>query len=899
MKKGKKYLLVFVACFALTISLYGQGSSFKQFYAETTNPRPYTYGNISKSIGFGDFNEDGFEDVVAIGYFSFQQVEMGVRFGTCSGMLKDTLVIILDLSLAQIPAITVADITGDNHFDLVVCAGDKVAVYAGDGLGNFALPVYTAIPFYNLALYYKMMATGDLNHDGFDDMIATSLNSFAIGTSMSTYVAYGNANGTFTLSTVDYSILDAYVFYGPKSIADINQDGWDDVITSYGMVQYNQNGIIDSVPVAGLTIPPPYPIPLVYDQMVVQSDTDSALEIYFISDSALFFGEINPSNLSNSTKIQMTNLINSFCVGDFDSDGYKDDVVVELNNNTQRFYRGNGTSLVYEPNAKLSSLLGQVLACDINGDGMDDIYNSNNHNVNVCLGQFRFVNDNFIPLNGIPKYICHADIDQDGYDDIVSVSNSTSGALSIAYGNYCGLSEVKDYAGAVQFKEVKSGKFNADSLPDLMVSSNLYDSVYVYLNLGNRNFAPAVGYYIAHHLVQLSIADFNEDGIDDAFMLSTSPVVYNMIYGDVSGNGTFSNATITQSAATIGVYGADPEVADFNNDGHKDVSISHDNALGQRVTILFGDGAGNFPVKTPYSFGPSSVYCAPIHLNADSIVDMITSSGIGTQAIYFMCNNSNASSWSYNCISPLTFSSYSLTVADFNNDSIDDFVCNGSSFSVAKAYPCVLKPDYTTQELYLMLDEGSNKSVLADLSGSGFKDIAFYNSNSLVLYKNAMPGNPSIMLMNDTLFSSPQPSTSSPSIIEWYKDHVKIPNATQMYLPVTATGLYQLAYTYPDFSVVTSKYNVTTISSVGLEENGIETIRVFPNPAFNEITVSLSDGSLRYYMIMDALGKVKFSRVVNEKESTIISLKGMDAGLYFISFTDHHGNKITKKIVKL
>ena len=67
MKKGKKYLLVFVACFALTISLYGQGSSFKQFYAETTNPRPYTYGNISKSIGFGDFNEDGFEDVVAIG----------------------------------------------------------------------------------------------------------------------------------------------------------------------------------------------------------------------------------------------------------------------------------------------------------------------------------------------------------------------------------------------------------------------------------------------------------------------------------------------------------------------------------------------------------------------------------------------------------------------------------------------------------------------------------------------------------------------------------------------------------------------------------------------------------------------------------------------------------------
>ncbi len=898
MKKGTKYILSFVTCIVLSISVCGQGSSFKQFYAETTNPRPYSYGNISKSIGSGDFNEDGFQDVVAIGYYSFQQVEMGVRFGTCSGMLRDTLVTILDISLAEIPTISVADVTGDNHLDLVVCAGAKVAVYAGDGSGNFASPVYTTIPFYNQALYYKMMATGDFNHDGFDDMIVTSLNAFVIVASMSTYVAYGNANGDFTLSAVDYSMLDPYVFYGPKSIADINQDGWDDVITSYGIIQYNQNGIIDSVAVPGLNIPPPYPIPLIYDQKVLQSDADSVLEIYFISDSALFFGEINPANLSNSTKIQMANQINSFCVGDFDSDGFKDDVVVELNNNTQRFYRGNGTSLVYEPNAKLSLIQGQILACDINGDGMDDLYNSDDHNVNVCLGQFRFVNDNFIPLNGIPKYICHADIDQDGSDDIVSVSNSAFQALSIAYGSYCGLSEMKDYAGAVQFKEVKSGKFNADSLPDLMVSSNLYDSVYVYLNIGNRNFAPAVGYYAGHNLVQLSIADFNEDGIDDAFMLSTSPVVYNMIYGDVSGNGNFSSATITQSAATISVYGADPEVADFNNDGHKDVSISHDNALGQRVTILFGDGTGTFPVKTPYSFGPSSVYCAPMHLNADSIVDMISSSGIGTQAIYFMCNDSNASSWSYNCIPPLTFSSYSLAVADFNNDSINDFVCNGTSFSVTKASPFVLKPDFTIQDLYLSLPDGSNKSELADLSGSGFKDIAFYNGNSLVVYKNAMPGNPSLMLINDTLFSSPQRTTSTPSIIEWYKDHVKIPGATQMYLPVTATGLYQLAYTYPDYSVVTAKYNVTSLS-VGLDEKGIDIIRVFPNPADDEITVSPSGGRLRFYMIVDAIGKLKSSKVVNENGAINVSLKGLDAGLYFIHFTDQNGNKTTKKIVKL
>lgn len=895
--KFTKCILLFVAIIFSTKPLFAQDGPFKPFYNEYINPRPYSYNFNQKDIAAGDFNEDGYNDIAIVGHY-FSDVELGIRFGTCNGMVRDSELVLQNTLMQQYPSLVVGDVNGDSHEDVIISALDLIAVYEGDGLGNFASPIYSTMPFLFPGVYYKTIAASDFNHDGFFDIIITGLSSYSIGTNMSTYVAYGNVNGMFTVSNVNYSMLDNYAFYGHKCIADVNHDGWDDVVTTYGNVQYNQNGVIDSISNIGLSLPNIVPIPQINDISVLQSDADSAMEIYFTSDSALFFGELNTVTMPLCVKIAVSNKILGLAVGDFDGDGFKDDVVLELDNNTARFYRGNGTTLVYESSAKLSSLQGHILADDINNDGRDDIFNTNDQNVNVCLGQFRFVNDNYIPLNGIPKYICHADIDQDGYDDIVSVSNSASGALNIAYGNYCGLSEVKDYAGAVQFKEVKTGKFNSDSLPDIIVSSNLYDSVYIYLNTGNRTFAAPVGYYVAHHFVQLSIADFNEDGIDDAFMLSTSPVVYNMIYGDPVGNGTLTGATANQSAATISVYGADPEVADFNNDGHKDVSISHDNALGQRVTILFGDGAGNFPLKTPYSFGPSSVYCAPMHLNADSIVDMISSSGISTQAIYFMCNDLNASTWSYNCSPPLSFSSYSLTVGDFNNDSINDFIANGLSYAVLKAAPYVLKPDYSIQDMYVSFDEGTNKSELADLNGAGFMDLAFYNTNSLVLYKNSMPGNPSLMLMNDTLFSAPQRTTTSPSIIEWYKDHVKIANATQMYLPVTAIGLYQLAYTYPDYSVVTAAFNVTSLSS-GIEENGIVDVSVFPNPASDQISVNRSNGNVLTYWIMDAIGRKKIVGKMEGEGTVIISLKDISSGLYFICLTDQKGNRTTKKMVKL
>jgi VCBS repeat protein len=165
-------------------------------------------------------------------------------------------------------------------------------------------------------------------------------------------------------------------------------------------------------------------------------------------------------------------------------------------------------------------------------------------------------------------------------------------------------------------------------------------------------------------------ADINGDGLADVIMIGDSASIA-ILYGQA--DGTLSTAQ--QVAVPIAPYAL--AVGDVDGNGTPDlVSITSDNASSTTVSILAGDGHGNFqpPVaqQTFSGFYPGPAYLAD--LDGDGKLDLVL--GIeqrsGTSSSIVWLKNTGGS-----FAAPVTLASTygrSFSVADFNLDGKPDIV---------------------------------------------------------------------------------------------------------------------------------------------------------------------------------------------------------------------------------
>jgi len=227
----------------------------------------------------GDVNGDGYDDVI-IGAPEFGASGSGtatgkayVIFGDATGSLGD-----IDLSslapdagfeltgstygFSTARAVSSAgDVNGDGFDDLLIgaagyAAGDGIAfvVFGGDALADVSLvsPLAASDGFTlsgNSAeaelAGYSIASAGDVNGDGFDDLIVGAPQADAMGTIVNSgrsYIIYGDADiGDLTLSIalspddgffVDGALLTAQSGWQVSGIGDFDGDGYDDVIVA-------------------------------------------------------------------------------------------------------------------------------------------------------------------------------------------------------------------------------------------------------------------------------------------------------------------------------------------------------------------------------------------------------------------------------------------------------------------------------------------------------------------------------------------------------------------------------------------------------------------------------------------------------------------------------------------
>jgi len=276
--------------------------------------------NVSDGAPCGaaaDFNGDGKPDLAAA-------VANGISILLGTGKAATPFTPGKNIALVGASCPLTGDLNGDGIVDLLVpdSIQQTVVAYLGNGDGAFTLKSTTPTPLGG------SVVEGDFNHDGKVDF-ATSGN----------LIALGNGDGTFQNPTYIVANPPSLGFSGIAA-GDINNDGWPDLVLTSGVTTIvllnNRRGGFTQIPT---TFDATYGQPILADlngdgnlDLVVQSTTPGSALVYVGDGKGIFTFQVE---LSSPMRISGTNL-----VADINGDRIPDIMMLQMN--TVTVYLGQG-----------------------------------------------------------------------------------------------------------------------------------------------------------------------------------------------------------------------------------------------------------------------------------------------------------------------------------------------------------------------------------------------------------------------------------------------------------------------------------------------------------------------------------------------------------------------------
>ena len=271
-----------------------------------------------------------------------------------------------------------------------------------------------------------------------------------------------------------------------------------------------------------------------------------------------------------------------------------------------------------------------------------------------------------------------ADLNGDGYSDVVISTNASSGGgvtagvlINDGAGHFT--SSYFDIGLGVP-QGVAVADFNGDARPDLAMWSYVTPYVRILYNNGSGGFGQSaaniqVGSNVAPRPRGVVAADVNRDGKNDLLVSTPETNNIRVLLGD--GAGGFSAAAPVSVGAGNAQYEL-LELADVNRDGKLDLILGN-GLTPKKISVRLGDGAGGFGVDVVSNVASYPTNLLTGDFDGDGMLDLVypgaVCDGFGSNCTgsIFVLAGDGAGGFTQKGRLDNT-NAYSLAAADFNND---------------------------------------------------------------------------------------------------------------------------------------------------------------------------------------------------------------------------------------
>jgi hypothetical protein len=706
-------------------------------------------GSSGSPIGVADFNGDGKLDIaVAAGASTSESVL--VLTGNGNGTFNPP-------SSGQSPTSTsvtwiqVADFNQDGAPDVVLAdSSGSATVFLNNGGGslNESFPVVSGLS----VPYYLEVGVGDLNGDGYPDIVAGGYYNNSQGLYLTEPTETASASASIQVNGVGQHLAQAS-FPAEGSYASSVSNS----IPLWGLLPATSTRLSVTSGGSVVTSVTPGTAVLFTAQVSVGTTPVTAGQVNFCDASAPYCTDIHilGSAALSSSGTATFKFVPGVGAHSYQAQFVEDGFGLASASSIASLNVGPAPSPVYSDTAAIS-LNGAPgdysLTVTVTGYGgtasptgtvsFVDMSFGNNVLATASLGTgipgVGFLESSSPSFGSYPTIEVAADFNGDGIPDLAILSSNTVAVfLGKGDGTFQAGPTIQP-SGLQGSPYMISGDFNGDGKPDLAILSyDGYSTSYltILLNNGDGSFSakPTVVAFqqgsVGGDVVPgtMAAADFNGDGKLDLAVVGDYVSSGGVIIFLGNGDGTFNAGPISLPNQDFGLVA----VGDFNGDGIPDLVATHYFDFGTPPTIFHGKGDGTFttnPASFTLDYFPTSIVVGDY--NGDGILDLAFSDLNGVE----IALGNGDGTFNETPASPIAVPNelYSLQAGDYNHDgkpdlagldNYDDRIVlllggGDGTFVVTATTPVV-----STSLV------GPFQIVAADFNGDGVPDLAMLTKN--------------------------------------------------------------------------------------------------------------------------------------------------------------------------
>jgi len=332
----------------------------------------------------------------------------------------------------------------------------------------------------------QVVATADLNEDGYVDLISCNSGDSTVSVSL------GRGNGQFEPRA-------PYACASPPTsiaIADLNGDGHLDIaVTCPGVAKARiRFGTGDGTLGAPTDYSVAAPVAIVATNFNNQTDALTDLVVLNSTGAAMNYLR-NDGGGAFTVLAGYTSVYRSvhLAAGDVDSDGRPDLVMANVADSVAIF-RGSGNGAFFAPiqRYKLQGVPASVALADFNQDGKPDIVatipSANAVNVLLGNGDTTFGPYTSFPAGSSPQHVATGNFNGDGAPDLAVTGGSTTVTVLIGTGSGGFQPQVGYSAFIVGPTDIAAAPLDGDATTDLAVAASSQNSICTLPGNGNGTF---------------------------------------------------------------------------------------------------------------------------------------------------------------------------------------------------------------------------------------------------------------------------------------------------------------------------------------------------------------------------------------------------------------------------